>query len=135
MLKKILFYILVISFFFFSGFVVFAKNVEIHGFNFPETKVIEGRLLKLNGVSTFKKFSFIKVYVVGLYLESLSRDSVEIINSDQIKYMHTIYLTDKATKEKIKEGFIHLITKHNPQEYIDIQEISTFPKKNVNKKK
>ncbi len=96
-----------------------AGEVEILGVKFPAEKVIDGKTLKLNGVSYLKKMGFVKVYAVGLYLENPSKDPKEVIESEQVKYMLTHYLTSKATAKKISEGFIDLMEKGNPKALVD----------------
>jgi hypothetical protein len=44
------------------------------------------------------------------------RDPKEVIESEQVKYMLTHYLTSKATAKKISEGFVELMEKGNPKE-------------------
>jgi hypothetical protein len=95
-----------------------ADEVEILGVKFPTEKVIDGKTLKLNGVSYLKKLGFVKVYAVGLYLEQTTTNPDEIIESEQVKYMLTHYLTGKATAKKIREGFIELIEKGNPEDLV-----------------
>lgn len=95
-----------------------AGEVEILGVKFPTQKVIAGKTLQLNGVSYLKKFGFVKVYAVGLYLEKSTHDPVEVIESEQVKYMLTHYLTGKATAKKIREGFIELMEAGNPEELV-----------------
>ncbi|WP_319525047.1 chalcone isomerase family protein [uncultured Desulfosarcina sp.] len=97
----------------------FAGEVEILGVKFPTEKTIEGKTLKLNGVSYLKKLGFVKVYAVGLYLENPSKDPKEVIESEQVKYMLTHYLTSKATAKKISEGFIELMEAGNPKDLVD----------------
>lgn len=96
----------------------FADDVEILGVKFPTEKQIEGKTLKLNGVSYLKKLGFVKVYAVGLYLEQPSKDPEDVIASEQVKYMLTHYLTSKATAKKISEGFVELMEKGNPEELV-----------------
>lgn len=96
----------------------YSGEVEIVGVKFPTEKVMAGKTLRLNGVSYLKKFGFIKVYAVGLYLEKPTHDPIEVIESEQIKYMLTHYLTRKATAKKIREGFIELMEKGNPEELV-----------------
>jgi hypothetical protein len=96
-----------------------AGEVEILGVKFPTEKTIEGKTLKLNGVSYLKKLGFVKVYTVGLYLENPTHDPKEVIESEQIKYMLTHYLTSKATAKKIREGFIELMEEGNPKDLVD----------------
>ena len=97
----------------------FAGEVEILGVKFPTEKTIGGKTLKLNGVSYLKKFGFVKVYAVGLYLESPTKDPKEVIESEQVKYMLTHYLTSKATAKKISEGFVELMEAGNPKDLVD----------------
>jgi acylphosphatase len=96
-----------------------AGEVEILGVKFPTEKTIEGKTLKLNGVSYLKKMGFVKVYAVGLYLENPSTDPKEVIESEQVKYMLTHYLTSKATAKKISEGFVELMEDGNPKDLVD----------------
>jgi hypothetical protein len=97
----------------------FAEDVEILGVKFPMEKTIEGKTLKLNGVSYLKKLGFVKVYAVGLYLENPTQDPKQVIESEQVKYMLTHYLTSKATAKKISEGFVELMEAGNPKELVD----------------
>ena len=60
-----------------------------------------------------------KVYAVGLYLEQPTKDANELIESKQVKYMLTHYLTSKATAKKISEGFIELMEAGNPQKLVE----------------
>jgi hypothetical protein len=95
-----------------------AGEVTILGVTFPAEKVIAGKTLHLNGVSYLKKLGFVKVYAVGLYLEEPTHDAALVIESEQVKYMLTHYLTKKATAEKIREGFIDLMETGNPEELV-----------------
>ena len=97
----------------------YADEVEILGVKFPTEKTIEGKTLKLNGVSYLKKMGFVKVYAVGLYLETPTKDPNAIIESEQVKYMLTHYLTSKATAKKISNGFIDLMENGNSKDLVD----------------
>jgi len=96
-----------------------AGEVEMLGVKFATEKTIEGKTLKLNGVSYLKKLGFVKVYAVGLYLENPTKDPKEVIESEQVKYMLTHYLTSKATAKKISEGFVELMEEGNPKDLVD----------------
>jgi hypothetical protein len=95
-----------------------SADMEILGVTFPDQKVIEGKTLKLNGVAYRKAFGFVKVFVVGLYLEHPTHDAETVINSQQVKHLLTHYLTSKATAQKIREGFLELIEECNPPEEV-----------------
>ena len=94
-------------------------TVEVLGVQFPKEKVIEGKTLHLNGVSYLKKFGFVKVYAVGLYLEKPTHDPETVITSQQVKYTLNHYLTDKATAKNLREGFIKAMGESNPQALVD----------------
>jgi hypothetical protein len=95
-----------------------AGEVEILGVKFPTEKTIEGKTLTLNGVSYLKRLGFVKVYAVGLYLEKPTSDPQVVIESEQVKYMLTHYLTSKATAKKMRDGFIDLMEKGNSKELV-----------------
>lgn len=97
---------------------VYAGDMELLGVKFPGEKVIEGKTLKLNGLGYLKKLGFVKVYVSGLYLEQPTQDANTVIESEQVKFLETHYLTSKATAKKISEGFVELIEEANPPELI-----------------
>ncbi|MBW2296270.1 MAG: chalcone isomerase family protein, partial [Deltaproteobacteria bacterium] len=59
-----------------------------------------------------------KVYAVGLYLEHPSQDPREVIESEQVKYLLTHYLTKKATAKQIQKGFLEVIEECNPPELV-----------------
>jgi hypothetical protein len=96
----------------------FAGDMEILGVTFPGEKVIEGKTLKLNGVAYRKALLVVKVYVTGLYLENPTHDADEVINSEQVKYLLTHYLTSKATAEKLQEGVLEAMAECNPPELV-----------------
>ena len=101
-----------------TGSAGFAGDMEILGVTFPGEKVVEGKTLKLNGVAYRKALGIVKVFVQGLYLENPSQDAEEVINSEQVKYMLTHYLTSKATVEKLQEGVMEAMEKCNSAELV-----------------
>ena len=98
----------------FSGVGWAADEVEVLGVKFPVEKVVQGKTLKLNGVAYRKALGFIKVYVVGLYLEKPTHDAQAVIQSDQIKQLESHYLTSMATAKKLQEGYLELMKACNP---------------------
>ena len=119
MLIKRFVIVLVAIFVFIPAGLGYANDIEILGVKFPTEKTIDGKTLKLNGVSYLKKLGFVKVYAVGLYLENPTQDPNEVIESEQVKYMLTHYLTNKATAKKIREGFIDLMEENNTKALVD----------------
>lgn len=96
-----------------------AADREIAGVAFPEQKTIAGKPLTLNGVALRKALVFIKVFAGGFYLENPTADAEEAIESRQVKHFHLHYLTDKATAQKLQEGFIEAMEKANPPELVE----------------
>lgn len=96
-----------------------ADDVEIAGVTFPAQKSVEGKTLILNGVALRKALGFVKVYVVGLYLEKPTHDAGEVIGSEQIKYLYTHYLSGMVTAKKLQDGFIDLMQTCNPPEMFE----------------
>ncbi len=96
-----------------------AEEVEILGVKFPTEKVIEGKTLKLNGVSSVKRFGAGKIFAVGLYLEKPSKDPMTVIESEQVKHLHFHYLTSRATSKRLSSRFINQVKKSNPKDLVD----------------
>ena len=118
MMKRILVLVTMLVFVVGAGSISFAGDMEILGVTFPGEKVVEGKTLKLNGVAYRKALGFVKVFVNGLYLENPTQDADEVINSEQVKYFLTHYLTSKATSKKIKKGVLEAMGKCNPPEMV-----------------
>lgn len=80
---------------------------ELAGATLPDTLKTSEMTLKLNGLGLRKKAMF-KVYVGGLYLESLSKDAGAILATDEAKAIRMHFLRDlkKAQLEgSFQEGF------------------------------
>ena len=105
----------------FSG-IGYAGDTEVLGITFPGEKVVNGKTLTLNGVAYLKKM-FVKVYTVGLYVEKPSQNGQEIIESEQIKQIHTHYLTNLAKAKKLREGFVELIEGNNPPALVQAHKV------------
>ncbi len=84
-----------------------AAAKELAGVKMPDTTVVAGKTLQLNGVGLRKKAIF-KVYVGGLYLEAPSHDAAAIMASDAPKAikMHFLRGIGRSTMvDAFKEGF------------------------------
>ena len=75
---------------------------ELAGATLPDTLKSGDLTLKLNGLGLRKKSVF-KVYVGGLYLESLSKDAGAILAADQAKAIRMHFLRD-LTKAQLVEA-------------------------------
>lgn len=97
-----------------SATVVFSLSIAaktVEGVDFVETYTVGDKTLKLNGAGLRKVHRFgipVKVYVGGLYLETASRSSTEIIASPQIKVLKMVFVRVVDKKDLVKawqEGF------------------------------
>lgn len=80
---------------------------ELQGVKVPDTQIVEGKTLQLNGQGLRVKIVF-KVYVASLYLEHPSKSAADILKADEIRRveMHMLRNLDKkAIVEAIEEGF------------------------------
>ena len=79
---------------------------EAYGVRMPDTVSFEGRQLKLNGMGLRRKkilFASVKVYVAGFYVESPSKNPIDLINSDEGKRV-TMFMLRDLSKEQIAEA-------------------------------
>lgn len=83
-------------------------DITVKGYTFPETKVVDGKTLYLNGAGlrTIKKFGLtIQIYVAGLYLENNHKSAKEVMNDPGLKYFHSVYLRGGISKKKQKDAW------------------------------
>lgn len=85
--------VLVLAFLaFFAGT---AAARELAGVTMPEAVTVDGKALVLNGMGIRKATIFnIKVYVVGLYLESKSHSAADVLRSQQVKRFDVVLRRD-----------------------------------------
>jgi hypothetical protein len=97
---------------------IWAEEVELQGVKFAKQKEIAGKSVSLNGVALRKKLGFVKVNVMALYVENTTQDPEQAITSQQVKQLYSHYMTDMATAQKLREGFIEQIEKANSPELV-----------------
>lgn len=88
-------------------------GAEMAGTNLPDSIVVGGQRLTLNGIGLRTKLMF-KVYVAGLYLEQPSSDASAIVRSDQVKRVDMVMMRDLG-KEKITEAVEAGFEKNNKE--------------------
>ena len=88
-----------------TAFVPAASAAELAGVTMPDTMEIGGKECKLVGMGIRKKFSVIKVYVFGLYMENPSMDPVQIISSDEVKGMFIEGIGPTMSSKKIQSAW------------------------------
>ncbi|MGC3997383.1 MAG: chalcone isomerase family protein [Anaeromyxobacter sp.] len=84
---------------------------QVNGVEFPESTVVEGKSLTLNGAGLRKKkvlFVGVDVYVAGLYVEAPSKDPAALVAADAPWVVRMVFLRDvdqKAIVNAFHEGF------------------------------
>ena len=71
---------------------------SLAGANLPDTAVVAGKSLVLNGLGLRTEF-MVKVYIAGLYLEQKSADPEAIIKADAPKRLVMQFLHDASNKQ------------------------------------
>src|SRR5688572_11382840 len=83
-----------------------ALAAEVHGVRLPDSIVVGGKALELNGIGVRTKSIFnIKVYVAGLYLEAASDDADRILAVDGARRI-VLRMTHDAPKGRLKEELL-----------------------------
>lgn len=86
-----------------------AGAAEIDGISLPDTKLVRGAELTLNGIG-LRTYSFlqIRIYVAGLYLERPSRDAEAILRSQELKQLDIRFVRDvdaEMARKAWRDGF------------------------------
>jgi len=86
-----------------------AFAAELAGITVPDTAVVGGTTLNLNGMGLREKF-FIDVYVGALYLPTKTKDATKVIQEDVPKRLSMHFIYNTVSKEKLNgafhEGFV-----------------------------
>src|SRR4051812_45530354 len=78
---------------------------ELEGVKMPDTKIVAGKNLVLNGMGMREATMFkVDVYVAGLYLESPSQDASAILNSPGVKHVDLHFVREVEAKD-IREAW------------------------------
>ncbi|MGL4574996.1 MAG: chalcone isomerase family protein [Burkholderiaceae bacterium] len=96
-----------------------SSAVEIEGYNLPETTVVAGQNLTLNGAGVRTRAIF-KVYVAGLYLPRKAAEPKDVISQKGAKRMALIMLRDLSSKE-FGDAFLKGIRENAAKEEIQKQ--------------
>ena len=89
-----------------SLFSAVAAAAEIHGVKMPDSAIVDGKPLKLNGIGVrAKTFLNIKVYVAGLYVETPSNDPNKIVALDGVRQLQLL-MTHDAPKAKLVDEIV-----------------------------
>jgi Chalcone isomerase-like len=71
---------------------------------FPDTITAAGHTLHLNGMGVRTKI-FIKVYVGGLYLETITHDPATVIHAEEVKRVVMHFLYSHVRKDQLVDGW------------------------------
>jgi hypothetical protein len=90
------------------GWAGVAAAAELAGVAMPDTAVVAGKTLRLNGLGLRTKV-FFKIYVGGLYLESPTSDGEQAAGRDEVKRVVMHFLYKRVTRQQLvdawNEGF------------------------------
>lgn len=100
----------------------FSTEKEILGVKYPIQKLINDTPVTLNGVASRRAMLVVNVFAGAFYLEHPTQNATEAIESEQIKQFVLTYLTDRATADRLREGFIEAMEKANPPELVAAQQ-------------
>ncbi len=92
---------------------------SLAGVTLPDSTQVGGKSLVLNGLGLRSEF-MVKVYVAGLYLPQKSRDSGEIIKSEEPKRVVMQFLHD-ASKQQLVAAFTESFNDNTPAAATDLK--------------
>lgn len=97
-----------------------AFSAELAGVNVPDTVVVSGSTLTLNGLGLRKKAVF-KVYVGALYVVSRSNDAAAILKADAPRRMEMHFLRSVG-RDKIGEAWREGFANNSSSELASLQQ-------------
>ncbi len=88
---------------------------EIEGVAVPESMLVAGKSLQLNGAGVRTKF-FFDIYVGALYLSSKASTTREVLAAPDPKRMTMTFLYDEVERDKLVEGWVAGFEKNQSKE-------------------
>ncbi|MAE69769.1 MAG: hypothetical protein CME06_04785 [Gemmatimonadetes bacterium] len=98
-----------------------ASARELSGVTMPDEITVSGSRLLLNGMGVRKKL-WVEIYIGGLYLERRSASPDEILASGGTKRVVMHFVTDRATKSKMRSALEEGYAKNSPGELANLRE-------------
>jgi hypothetical protein len=90
-----------------------ARAGTLDGVTMPDTQEVAGKTLRLNGMGTRLATIFsVKVYVLGLYVETPSRDADAIVAAEERKRLQMHFVRD-VEAGKLHEAFSEAFRKND----------------------
>ena len=105
-----------------------ARAAELAGVTMPDSRVIDGTRLTLNGIG-LRTYSIlgIKIYVAGLYLEHRSSNADTILASPETKVLSIRFLRDVSAEDAHKSWRNGFANNCRPPECsVDQQDVERF---------
>jgi len=86
---------------------------ELKGVKMDDSITVAGKKLVLNGMALRKKYIFVKVYVMGLYIPTKEKSAEKILSADteRVGIMHWLH---SAPPSKINDGWYEGLKKNTP---------------------
>lgn len=88
-------------------------SAEFKGVKMDDSITVSGKTLVLNGMALRKKYIFVKVYVMGLYIPAKEKSAEKILSSDteRVGIMHWLH---SAPTGKINDGWYDGLKDNTP---------------------
>lgn len=104
-----------------------ANAADLHGVALPDTRVVDGRELRLNGIGlrTYSVFG-IPIYVAGLYLEQPSDNPDAILQSPERKLLDIRFLRDVDAADAREAWRVGFNQNCRPPCYLDRTDVQRF---------
>jgi hypothetical protein len=103
-----------------------ASAKELAGVALPDTAVVTGKTVKLNGLGLRTKL-FFKIYVAGLYLENPTSNASVAISSEETKRVVMHFLYKKVSRSQLLEAWNDGFEENSPAEVPKLKkEIAEF---------
>jgi hypothetical protein len=96
-------------------FVTPASAVEVEGVSVPDSAVVAGETLKLNGAGVRTKF-FFDIYVGALYLSEHATSTGQVVDAKGPKRLTMSFLYDEVSREKLVDGWIEGFEKNQSKD-------------------
>jgi len=104
-----------VSLLFVMLFVTPVWAVEVEGVSVPDSAVVAGKTLKLNGAGVRTKF-FFDIYVGALYLSERATSAGQVVDAKGPKRLTMSFLYDEVSSEKLVDGWIEGFEKNQPKD-------------------
>jgi hypothetical protein len=92
-----------------------AAAIEVEGVDVPDSVIVAGKTLPLNGVGVRTKF-FFDIYVGALYLPEKASTAAQAIGTTNPKRLTMTFLYDEVSRDKLVDGWNEGFEKNQSRE-------------------